>query len=95
MESALARPMNAAAYGDPDVAELGALYALAIARNHPFIDGNKRTAWTAMVVFLDINGMTFEPPDAESAVVMLEMAAGNMSDDSFTTWVRNHATPRG
>jgi death-on-curing protein len=95
MESALARPMNAAAYGEPDVAELGALYALGIARNHPFIDGSKRTAWTAMVVFLDNNDVSFEPPDAEAAVVMLAMAAGEMPDEAFTAWVRSHARPRG
>jgi death-on-curing protein len=94
MESALARPENAAAYGEPDVAELGALYALGIARNHPFIDGNKRTAWTAMVLFFEQNAMLFEPPDAEATVVMLDMAAGTMADHVFIGWVRSHAKPR-
>jgi death-on-curing protein len=95
LESALARPMNAAAYGDPDVAELGAMYAIAIARNHPFIDGNKRTAWSAMVLFLDMNRMVFEPPDAEAAVTMLAMAAGELADDAFVGWVRSHARVQG
>lgn len=93
LESALARPQNAAAYGEPDVAGLAALYALGIARNHPFIDGNKRTAWTALVVFLDLNGMAFAPPDMAAAVTMLHMAAGEMSDADFTAWVRQHARP--
>ena len=90
LESALARPMNAAAYGEPDIAELGALYAIAIARNHPFIDGNKRAAWSAMVLFLDRNGASFEPPDAEAAVTMLAMAAGELADEAFVEWVRSH-----
>lgn len=95
MESALARPIDAEAHGEPDIAELGALYAVAIARNHPFIDGNKRTGWMAMVVFFDKNGMTFEPPDAEAAVAMLDMAAGTMPDEAFIPWVRSHVRPGG
>ena len=93
LESALARPQNAAAYADPDMAELAALYALGIARNHPFIDGNKRTAWTALVVFLDLNGVAFSPPEVEATVTMLEMAAGMMTDEAFIAWVRRHALP--
>ena len=93
LESALARPQNAAAYADPDMAELAALYALGIARNHPFIDGNKRTAWTALVVFLDLNGVAFSPPEVEATVTMLEMAAGMMTDEAFIAWVRRHAVP--
>ena len=93
LESALARPQNAAAYTDPDVAELGALYALAIARNHPFVDGNKRTAWSAMVVFLDLNGAAFAPPEVEAVVAMLGMAAGDLTDAEFIAWVRRHAVP--
>ncbi len=93
LESALARPQNAAAYADPDLAELAALYALGIARNHPFVDGNKRTAWTALVTFLALNGAAFEPPEVEAAMAMLEMAAGRLSDAEFTAWVRRHAVP--
>ncbi len=94
LESALARPMNLAAYGEPGLAELGATYAIAIARNHPFIDGNKRAGWMAMVWFLARNGVTFEPPDAEAAVAMLAMAAGEMTDAAFIEWVRGFAKPR-
>jgi len=95
LESALARPLNRAGYGDPDVAELGALYAIAIARNHPFVDGNKRTAFAALFMFLALNGMEFEPPEVDATVTMLRLAAGEMSDDDFTTWVRNNTRSRG
>jgi death-on-curing protein len=94
LDSALARPMNRAAYGEPDMPELGALYALGIARNHPFVDGNKRTAWAAMVTFLDLNAVEFLPGEVEAATTMLAMAAGEMPDDDFIAWVRCHAKPR-
>src|SRR5579863_9950676 len=94
LDSALARPLNRAGYGEPDIAELGALYAIAIARNHPFVDGNKRTAFAALFMFLALNGMEFEPPEVEATVTMLRLAAGDMPDDEFTTWVRNNARTR-
>jgi len=94
LESALARPQNHAAYGDPDHAELGALYALGIARNHPFVDGNKRTAFAALFTFLDLNDLAFEPPEVDAAVTMLRMAAGEMSDAEFIAWVGQHARQR-
>lgn len=94
LESALARPLNRAGYGDPDIAELAALYALAIARNHPFIDGNKRTAYVALELFLDLNGVDFTASDADAVVTMLQMAAGDIPEDEFTAWVRAHAQPR-
>ena len=91
LESALARPQNAAAYSEPDMAELAALHALGIARNHPFIDGNKRAAWMAMVTFLDLNGYAFSPPEVEAVLTMLAMAAGEVEDAVFVAWVRHHA----
>ena len=93
LESAFARPRNAAAYADPNTAELAALYALGVARNHPFIDGNKRAAWMAMVTFLDINGYAFVPPEVEAVLTMLAMAAGDVDDAPFIAWVRRHAAP--
>ena len=93
LESALARPANRAAYGDPDIAELAALYAIALARNHPFVDGNKRTAYVALELCLRLNGLRFPVSDAEAAVVMLQLAAGEISDEEFTTWVRQNAVP--
>jgi death on curing protein len=94
LESALARPLNRAGYGDPDVAELGALYAIAIASNRPFVDGNKRTAFAALFMYLALNGTEFEPPEVDATVTMLRLAAGDLSDDDFTTWVRNNSHPR-
>lgn len=93
LESALARPLNRAGYGEPDTAELGALYALALARNRPFIDGNKRAAFAAMVTFLALNGVDFSPSEVDATVTMLAMAAGELSDEVFTAWVRQHARP--
>lgn len=94
LDSALARPINHAAYGEPDTAEIGAIYALAIARNHPFIDGNKRTAFMAMVLFLALNGIAFDPPEVEATMTTLTMAAGDLPDDAFIAWVRRHAIPQ-
>ena len=94
VDSALARPINHAAYGAPDTAELGAIYALAIARNHPFIDGNKRAAFMSLVVFLALNGMAFDPPEVEATMTMLAMASGDLPDEDFIAWVRRHATAR-
>ena len=88
LDSALARPLNRADYGDPDIAELAAVYALAIAQNHPFVDGNKRTAYVALEVFLRLNGCRFTVGDAEAVVMMLAMAAGELPDDEFIAWVR-------
>ena len=88
LDSALARPLNRAGYGEPDTAELAALYAIAIARNHPFVDGNKRTAFAALFTFLALNGMVFEPPEVDAAMAVLQLASGEMDDEEFTAWVR-------
>ncbi len=93
LDSALARPLNRAGYGDPDVAELAAVYAIAIARNHPFLDGNKRTAYVALETFLALNGCAFPVSDADAVLMTLAMAAGDMTDDEFTAWVRDNAQP--
>jgi death-on-curing protein len=92
LDSALARPLNRAGYGEPDTAELAALYALAIARNHPFIDGNKRTAFVALELFLRLNGCRFTAGDADAVVTTLAMAAGELPDAEFTAWVRLYTT---
>jgi death on curing protein len=91
LDSALARPLNRAGYGEPDVAELAAVYAIAIAHNHPFLDGNKRTAYVALETFLILNGCTFPVSDADAVLMTLAMAAGDMGDDEFTDWVRTNA----
>ena len=91
LESALARPPNWASYGDPDIAELAGVYAIAIARNHPFVDGNKRTAFGAMVLFLSLNGLELEAPEVEAVITTLQMAAGDLPEEEFIAWVRAHA----
>jgi len=91
LESALARPLNRAGYGDPDIAEQAAIYAIGIVRNHPFVDGNKRTAFVVLETFVRLNSGQFPASDAECVVTMLRLAAGDLSDDDFCLWVRFHA----
>jgi death-on-curing protein len=88
VESALARPVNAAAYGDPDAATLAAAYASGLARNHGFADGNKRTAWVVARLFLADNGLhlTFDPMDAVR--IMEGVAAGKVSEPELAEWFR-------
>ena len=95
LQSALARPRQRAAYAAPDLAELAALHGLAIAQNHPFIDGNKRTALVALELFLALNGHRLGASDADAVLAVLAMAAGTLSDDDFIAWVRRHAIARG
>ena len=93
-ESALARAQNLAAYGDPDVAALAAAYGHGIARNHPFIDGNKRTAWVATELFLSLNGFDLQAADADCVLTMLGVAAGEIDEDGFAQWLRLHSAAR-
>ena len=90
LESALARPENLAAYGDPDAAALAAAYAYGIAGNHPFVDGNKRTAAVVSIAFLFVNGLEFTATPADVAVAFLALAAGEMSEDEIADWFRRH-----
>jgi death-on-curing protein len=90
LESALARPVNHAGYGQPDIAELAALHAIAIVRNHPFVDGNKRTACVMLETFLELNGVALDVGDADAVIAMLDLAAGVTSDKAFIGWVREH-----
>lgn len=90
LESALARPHNLIAYGEPDVADLTASYAFGIARNHPFADGNKRTALVVSETFLMLNGCTLTATDAEVVVAFLALAAGELSVDELADWFRGH-----
>lgn len=92
-ESTLARPQNAAADGEPDAAGLAASYAFGIAKNHPFIDGNKRTALVALETFLLLNGFDLDACDADCVVAILHLAEGELSEDGLADWVRRHARP--
>lgn len=93
-ESALARPRNLALHGQPYAADLAAAYGCGIARNYPFIDGNKRTAFVAVEIFLMLNGHELLASDADSVVTMLAMAAGTLDEPSFAQWLRAHTQPR-
>ena len=90
LESALGRPVNRWAYGEDDPAALAAAYAFGVARNHPFIDGNKRTAWVLARLFLRLNGhqLIFDQHDAIRTV--LALAAGDLSEDELADWFRTH-----
>jgi len=86
--SALVRPQNLAAYGEPDAAALAAACAFGVCRNHPFVDGNKRTAWVLARLFLAKNGRELVFDDADATVRMLALAAGELSEDEFAEWLR-------
>ncbi len=88
LESALARPLNSWAYGDPDPAALAAAYAFGVARNHPFVDGNKRTAWVLARLFLVLNGHELRFEAAEAIAAMLALAAGELSEEEMAEWFR-------
>jgi death-on-curing protein len=93
-ESALARPQNVAAYGNPDAADLAASYGVGLAKNHPFIDGNKRTAFVAVELFLALNGHDLVADDADCVLTMLAVAAGSLDEPGFAAWLRTHSRPR-
>lgn len=90
LESALARPQNLLAYGEPDVFDLAAGYAYGLARNHPFIDGNKRIAFMATYVFLHRNGYKLVAAEADAVTIMLALAAGDIDEGAFADWLRNN-----
>lgn len=94
MDSALARPRHLAAYGEPDHAELAAAYGYGLARNHPFFDGNKRTAFVAVELFLALNGWALTASDADCVLTMLSVAAGEIDEPGFADWIRRHSLPR-
>ena len=92
-DSALARPENLAAYGEPDVFALAAAYGFGLARNHPFVDGNKRVAAIATETFLALNGHALDVDDAAFVMTFLSLAAGELEEDAFADWLRAHGTP--
>jgi death-on-curing protein len=90
LESALARPHNKWAYEQAELAELAASYAFGIARNHPFIDGNKRTSLLALYTFLGLNEVDFIVPEAEAVAMIVSLAAGEVSEESLARWIRDN-----
>ena len=91
-KSAMAPPQNVAAYGDPDAADLTASYAFALSRNHPFIDGNKRTALVVSELFLAKNGLILKATNAEAAVVFLDLASGALTEAELAGRFRERIT---
>lgn len=94
LDSALARPLNLVAYGAPDYADLAAAYGVGLAKNHPFVDGNKRTAYIATELFLLLNGYELTAGDAECVIAMLAVAAGELDEAGFSAWLRAHVVAR-
>jgi death-on-curing protein len=90
LESAVLRPVNQWHYGQTDMAALAAAYAFGLARNHAFVDGNKRIAFHAMMVFLRGNGIEFAPDPAHATAIILSLAAGEVSEESLTRWIRDN-----
>lgn len=95
LDSALARPLHLLAYGEPDLADLAAAYGVGIAKNHPFVDGNKRAAFLAVGLFLLVNGQRLTATQAEATLTMFEVAEGTLDEPTFAGWIRTHAKPRG
>ena len=93
LESAVARARNLAAYGSPDLADLAATYGFGIARNHPFVDGNKRTALVVIELFLFLNGSELRASDADCVLTILDLASGKLSEEALAAWIRSHAVP--
>lgn len=95
LESALDRPRNRFHYeSDTDLCELAAAYGFGIARNHPFVDGNKRVAFQAMYLFLGLNGLRIDAPEAEVVALILALASGGLDEAALASWLRDHTHRR-
>ena len=94
LDSALARPLNLVVYTEPDIAALAAAYGVGLAKNHPFVDGNKRAAFLAVGMFLAVNGYRLYSTQVDATLTVLAVAAGEMDELSFAEWIRAHIKPR-
>lgn len=94
LDSALSRPLNLNRYGTPDFADLAASYAIGLAKNHAFVDGNKRTAFLATGLFLHLNGYRLSVSQVDATLTMLAVAAGEMDEAGFAGWLRPHCVKR-
>jgi death-on-curing protein len=90
LDSALARPLNLSLYEQPDVAGLAAAYGVGLAKNHAFVDGNKRVAFLAVGLFLAVNGYRLQVTQADATLTMLSVAAGDIEEAAFADWIRQH-----
>lgn len=94
LQSALARPRQHVAYGKPDIVSLAAIYTAGIVRNHPFVDGNKRTGFVVGVLFLELNGYAFSAPEEEAAQAVIALAAGQFDEGGYTAFLEAHSSRR-
>ncbi len=92
LESALARPRNQFAYGEHSIARLAASYAFGISRNHPFLDGNKRTSLVVAELFLELNGFELTATDAQCVTTFLQLAAGELTEEQLAEWIAAHSS---
>ncbi|MDO8677337.1 MAG: type II toxin-antitoxin system death-on-curing family toxin [Acidobacteriota bacterium] len=88
LDSALARPENLQAYGTPTLFELAAAYAFGVVKNHPFIDGNKRTGFIIAVMFLERNGQMFTATEVDATIQTLALAAGELGEPGYASWLK-------
>lgn len=93
LESALGRPRNQVAYGETAAQRLAASYAFGISRNHPFLDGNKRTSLVVAELFLELNGLELVATDADCVVTFLKLAAGELTEEELAAWIEGHSAP--
>ena len=93
-ESAMQRAPNLAIYGEPDFADLAAAYGVGLAKNHPFLDGNKRTAFVATELFLALNGYVLKADDVACVLTMLAVAGGELNEEDFAKWIRANSVAR-
>jgi death-on-curing protein len=94
LDSALGKPLNQFAYGTPTVFDLAASYATGIAKNHPFIDGNKRAAFVIAITFLELNGFSFTATEVDAALRTLALAAGEMTESAYAAWLKANSKKR-
>lgn len=92
LDSALARPENLKVYGRPTIFELAAAYAFGVVKNHPFIDGNKRTGFTAAVMFLERNGQVFSASEVDATIQTLALAASELDEPGYGDWLKANCT---
>lgn len=91
LDSALARPENLFGYGRPTLYDLAATYAYGLVKNHPFVDGNKRTGFTVAALFIELNGSRFAASEADVVIRTLGLAAGEISESDYTAWLKAHS----
>ncbi|GMQ95812.1 MAG: type II toxin-antitoxin system death-on-curing family toxin [Gammaproteobacteria bacterium] len=90
LETAIARPQQLHAYGDPDIFDLAAAYTFGIVQNHPFVDGNKRTGFITGILFVELNGRRFTASEPDATQAVLDLAIGEMREGEFAAWLREN-----